>query len=116
MKNYNFKGLGYKYVLAINRLMGKAFTKTERETEVAFILDDGREFVRLIDDKEFLKVVFCVPVPSLHKKNRIEKIGPKQWQFKGNKIEEVYTLIELALDANGIPHDFQLNKVESVPN
>lgn len=116
MKNYDFMGLGYKYVMAISRKMGNAFTREENDDAVIYKLNGERDFLKLVDDSSQLVTVFYVPVPSLHKENRVQKIAPHTWQYNTTKVEELYALIEIALNTNHIEHSFELNKQKSTPS
>jgi hypothetical protein len=102
--HYDFLGKGFDYVKAVSRLLGTDFTKLQLDDGVEFIGKKGIRILKLIDDQSKLIVAFDVPVPDLNPDNPIEVIHhhdsnpPKhEWLFTGDTIEEVYTLVEIAL-------------------
>lgn len=100
---YHFNGHGYAYVKIIQRILGSAFTVVQLEDGVEFYRNENQRFLKLVDDESQFIVYFDVPVPSLEKDNRIETIHyhedpPRhEWIFRARSIEQVITLVEIAL-------------------
>ncbi|MCK8058098.1 MULTISPECIES: hypothetical protein [unclassified Fusibacter] len=102
--HYDFMGKGFNYVKAVKRLLGDQFTSVQLTDGVEFKWHTGNRILKLVDDLNTLVVIFDVPVPDLYKDNPIEvrhhhEVGHNkhEWIFKGDKIEDVYALIEIAL-------------------
>ncbi len=101
--HYSFNGHGYAYIKIIQRILGSSFTAVQLEDGVEFYRGENQRFLKLVDSNEKFIVNFDVAVPSLEKDNPIETIhhheGPRhhEWVFRARNIEQVITLIEIAL-------------------
>lgn len=101
--HYAFNGHSYAYVKIIQRILGSSFTAVQLEDGVEFYRGENKRFLKLVDDAEKFVVYFDVAVPSLEKDNPIETIhhhdttGAHEWVFRARSIEQVISLIEIAL-------------------
>jgi hypothetical protein len=101
---YVFFGKGKKYVEMISRLLGADFDALEEADGISFVHVSGKRLMKLIDSKDIFKVVFDVPVPDMHHQaptvhqiNVKNEQGHSQWLYEGDVLEEIITLIEIAL-------------------
>lgn len=98
---YRFNGHGYQLVRIVSRLLGVGFEPVFYEERVDFLTDQNTVLICLIDEPDSLHTVFYKAIPKFEGVS-VELVDEgsgmsHQWHFRGDKIEELVLLIEIAL-------------------
>lgn len=98
---YKFNGHGYQLVRIVSRLIGVGFEPIFFEERVDFVSEDETLFISLMDEPELIHAVFFKAIPKFEGVS-VEMVDEgsglsHQWHFRGDKIEELVLLLEIAL-------------------
>lgn len=98
---YKFNGHGYQLVRIVSRLLGVGFEPIFYEERVDFVTEKDSVYISLMDESDLLHAVFFSAIPkfegvTLEMVDDGHGLG-HQWHYRGEKIEEMILLIEIAL-------------------
>ncbi|WP_077618363.1 hypothetical protein [Bacillus sinesaloumensis] len=103
-KKYRFLNHGNELIDSIQRKIGQQFLPTYNQTGVTFFGPKGR-ILKMVNNSRWIYFEFNVAVPPSEgliifseSEAREKHMGTCRWVYKGNSLDQVYKLVEEALE------------------